>query len=57
MSKRRKQLDGHVIVSRGLNVYNEPQVTCSCGIKCNSGIKMTADEVFQIHRDAASPNT
>jgi hypothetical protein len=54
MSKRRRKTSKHEIVSRGRNVFNESQVICSCGTKCNDGLELTADEVFQLHRESVS---
>jgi hypothetical protein len=47
----------HAIIARGSGTWTNPLIRCSCEAKINEGIKLTADKVFQLHRDAASPNT
>jgi hypothetical protein len=58
MSKRRQTRTKHTIAARGSgDTWADPLIRCTCEAKINEGIKLTADELFQIHRDAASPNT
>jgi hypothetical protein len=66
MSKRRQrqqpaqsepepeQSEQHVIVARGSGTWADPLIRCSCEAKINDGIKLTADELFQIHRESAT---
>jgi hypothetical protein len=54
MSKRRQPPE-HVIAARGSgDSWADPLIRCTCGTKINEGDKMTADEVFQIHRGSAT---
>jgi hypothetical protein len=53
MSKRR-QPNQHVIAARGEGTWADPLIRCTCGTRINEGEKLTADELFQIHRESAA---
>jgi hypothetical protein len=54
MTKRKRQPDEHTIVARGKGTWASPLIRCACGTRINEGDRLTADELFQIHRHAAS---
>jgi hypothetical protein len=52
-SKPETEQPRHVIIARGSGTWTNPLIRCSCEAKINDGIKLTADELFQIHRESA----
>jgi hypothetical protein len=54
MSKRRQTRTKHTIAARGEGTWADPLIRCTCGTRINEGEKLTADELFQIHRESAA---